>query len=306
MKIDGREIAKTIQESHKKTVVNLNRRNIYPHVAVIFVGNDSSSAAYIQQKKRYGESIGIHVSLHRFPKTVTPKELLLYVALQNTDKTSHGIIIQRPMPIVIARETLNTMVIPSKDVDGFHPRTKFIPPVAMGVFKILEEINDVNSRSTRWQSRAESGDMTSPMGEEYSKEFVHWLKNQKILIIGRGESGGGPIAQTLEKMHIPCTVAHSKTENMKTLCRDCDIIISCVGKPNIVRREMVSNRTILLGVGLHTESGKLKPDYTEEDIKDVVKCYTPVPGGVGPVNVACLFENVLIAASKKCIRIRPK
>lgn len=268
MKIDGKQIANSLFDHQKKIVEKLSRFHSIPRLSVILIGNDPSSQTYIRQKKLYGASLGIRVDVQTFPVVTPILEFYAYIESLNVNPDIAGVIIQRPLPFPIPKDKLDSLVVAEKDVDGFHPQTKFIPPVAMTVLKILEEIQM----------------------DPFSK---------KILIIGRGESGGGPIAQTLAKMHIPCTVAHSKTENIEKICRGSDIIISCVGKPNIVRRDMVSNRTILLGVGLHAEHGKLKPDYDEEEIKDVVKYYTPVPGGVGPVNVACLFENVLKAASNQ-------
>ena len=165
-----------------------------------------------------------------------------------------------------------------KDLDGFHPDSPFTPPVASAVVKILKWVY----KGVRSSSNSRS-----------DPEFPRWLKDKKILIIGRGETGGKPVAQTLEKMGIRFIVAHSKTNNLKELCLTSDIIISCVGKPNIVRPQMVADYTILIGVGLHEENGKLQTDYNQHEIAEKVAYYTPVPGGVGPVNVIYLFENLL-------------
>ena len=129
-----------------------------------------------------------------------------------------------------------------------------------------------------------------------NSNFFEWLNYKKILVIGRGETAGKPIAKYLTKNKIQFTVAHSSTENLKSATLSADIIISAVGKPNIVRHEMIPNKTILIGVGLHPENDRLETDYIQEEIADKALFYTPVPGGVGPVNVAMLMTNVVIAA----------
>ena len=128
------------------------------------------------------------------------------------------------------------------------------------------------------------------------------LAEKKILIIGRGETAGRPIAKYLTKNKLPFTVAHSGTGDLKQLTLTSDIIISAVGKPNIVRHDMISEKTVLIGVGLHPENDHLATDYNQEEIAGKALFYTPVPGGVGPVNVAMLMENVIIAAEKSIQR----
>lgn len=276
MKIDGREIASLIKENQKPAVLQLKKKNHVPHLTVVFVGDDLSSEAYIRQKKLYGESLGIAVTVDHFSAKTDPETFLTHIKQLNSRNDVTGIIIQRPVPLTISKETLDLSVIPQKDVDGFHPQSQFQPPVALAVVKIIEYVYQI---------------------ERPNSPFAEIVKKKNILIIGRGESGGKPISETLTKMDIPVTIANSKTENIKKLALESDIIISCVGKSHIVRREMVTNKTVLIGVGLHSENGKLHTDYDEEEIKDRVAFFTPVPGGVGPVNVACLFENVIRASS---------
>jgi len=284
MKIDGKVIAHDIKEELKKQVFRLRRKNIIPHLAVILVGNDPSSLIYIKQKKKLGEEIGVKISIYNLECTINKKKLANLVNKLNKDKTTNGIIIQRPVPFPIEKEELDRLVTPRKDVDGFHPDSPFTPPVAAAVIRILTWVYS-NYHAT-------------VCGNYSTQNFNIWLKKQKILVIGRGETAGRPIAEFLRKNQIKFIVAHSQTTNIKQLCLSSGIIISAVGKPNIVRPDMVTAKTILIGVGLHPEEDKLQTDYNQEEIAGKVAFYTPVPGGVGPVNVACLFENLIKASSR--------
>lgn len=273
MKIDGRLIASEIKENLKSYILNLKSRKIIPHLAVVLVGSDPGSKAYVNQKIIVGKDLGVKVSLFS-PSQLD--QLVKLVQSLNSDPSVHGIIIQRPTPLLISNSQLDQLVQSGKDVDGFHPHSPFTPPIALAVLKILSHVFQLDQLDKLAKS----------------------LSSKSLLIIGRGETGGKPIANTFKKLHIPYTVAHSKTENLERLTKSADIIISCVGKPNIVRRQMLSKKAILIGVGMHADAAsRLKGDYEEDEVKDTVSLYTPIPGGVGPVNVACLFEN-LIKATK--------
>lgn len=284
MKIDGSQIAGNIRDQLRIHISQLNEKKIHPHLAVILVGDDPSSIAYINQKKKAAEEIGARVTVYNLPGTTQLGQLQKLTFNLNADPGVHGIIIQRPLPLPIEKEQLNTMVKREKDVDGFHHETPFTPPIAAAVLKILE-----------WVSYDVCNNPESPLKQNFCETFPSWLKKQKILVIGRGETAGKPIAYTLGKMGVLCEVAHSQTKNLKDLCLRSDIIISCAGKSNIVRRHMTRDKTILIGVGLHTVEGKLRADYNQEEIEKAVAYYTPVPGGIGPVNVACLFDNLIQA-----------
>lgn len=284
MKIDGKLISSEIKERLKKDVISLRQKGILPHLTVILIGNDPASLVYVNQKQKVAEEIGVKFSLFKEvgPRRPSGSDLIEKVNKLNSKKSVHGIIIQRPVPIDIEKDELDQMVVPAKDVDGFHPQSPFYPPVALAVLKILE-----------WVEKDCCNNPNSPLKQNYCQPFNSWLKEKKILIIGRGETAGRPIAETLKKKEAAFTVANSQTTNLKDLCLNSDIIISCVGKSNIVRHDMITNRTVLIGVGLHPEKGKLYTDYNQEEIESRTAYFTPVPGGVGPVNVACLFENLV-------------
>lgn len=277
MKIDGTAIALGIQETLTCQVALFKKENIIPHLAVILIGNDPSSVIYVGRKQKLGEKIGVLVTLNHLPVSIDKESVFKLIEKLNNDRLIHGIIIQRPTGIPIEKEQLDLSVSPDKDVDGFHPESLFNPPVAEAVIRILYSIFNPNKFSL-------------------DSKFHSWLSSKKILVIGRGETAGKPVADYLTKLNIPHLVGHSQTKNLGQICCESDIIISCVGKSNIVRQEMINSNSILIGVGLHQEFDKLQTDYKQEEISRKAKYYTPVPGGVGPVNVACLFENLISAA----------
>ena len=277
MSINGKEIAGQIAAGLGGQVSLLKEKGIKPKLAVLLVGLDKASEKYVEQKIKLGQKLSIEVNVSRLANTVNPESVFSLVNQWNKDPAIHGIIIQRPVAIAIETSELNNLVIRSKDVDGFHPESLFDPPIVVAVMKILENIQQLSHDK---------------------KSFLTWLAEKKILVIGRGETAGKPIAKYLTKNKLPFTVAHSGTSYLKQLTLSSDIIISAVGKPNIVRHYMISGKTILIGVGLHPENGHLATDYNQNEIAGKALFYTPVPGGVGPVNVAMLMNNVILAAEK--------
>lgn len=287
MKIDGRLIATHIKNQLKLESEQLKNRGIVPHLAVILVGSDPASITYVDQKKKAAEEVGAKVTLYNLPTTTQLFEIKKLLFSLNTDQSVHGIIVQRPLySLNITKDMADVLVVPSKDVDGFHPDSSFTPPIAQAVMKILQ-----------WIAQDVATNPMSPLKQNFAESFRTWIEKQRILIIGRGETAGAPIVATLAKSGIKVDVAHSTTKFMDALLRNSNIVISCVGKSNIVRHKDISSKTILIGVGLHTEKGRLSPDYEQDEVEPIAAYFTPVPGGIGPVNVACLFENLFKAAS---------
>lgn len=282
MKIDGKEIANKIILELKKRVKKLREKKILPHLAIALVDKDPASVAYVNQKKLKGEEIGVKISVKNIPVDITESALLKTIQQFNNDNNVHGIIVQRPLPDNIESNAISLAIDPKKDVDGFLPNSKFEPPIALAVLRILEEIFSL-TRSHLVRLRGET--------------LTNWLSSQKIVIIGKGETGGKPIIEMLRKMNIKPSIIDSKTPNPKTITEKADIIISAVGKENIVKPEMLKRGVILIGVGLYKGTdGKMHGDYDEEQIKNIASFYTPTPGGVGPVNVAMLLKNLVTEA----------
>lgn len=276
MKIDGKEIAQKILEDLKKQVEKLKKKNIIPHLAIILVGQDPASVAYVIQKKIKAEKIGATTTIYSLESRIQNSELIVLIEKLNSDKNIHGIIVQQPLPEGINVQKITQAVDPKKDVDGFHSNTQFEMPIAMAVLKILKEIH------------------ASTPGVE--PRTIDWLKNKNIVVMGKGETGGKPIINALQRMGISPTIIDSKTENPQNLTKKADIIISAVGKSNVITPEMLEQDIILISIGLHKENGKIIGDYNEEKIKDIAVFYTPSPGGVGPVNVAMLLKNLVKAS----------
>ena len=232
MKIDGRVIAEKIYADLRNRVGELSKNNVTPTLAVVLIGNDPGSVSYVAQKEKHAKNIGVALQVDRLPTTVTEEQLQTLIDRYNTDTTTHGIIVQRPSPKQITKEFLDHAVIPEKDVDGFHPDSPFTAPVALGVLYILKSIG---------------------------LDVPH-LSSKKIVILGRGETAGQPIAQAFTKLGIPIEVLHSQSNidnPLKTLytLQAADIIISCVGKGRVVKKEDLKLGVILVGVGGMPQAG---------------------------------------------------
>lgn len=267
MRIDGREIAKIIYENLAKRVKKLKDIHLVPHLAIILVGDDPVSLAYIRQKEKKAAEIGAKTTLFHFASVVSQSKLLAKIEQLNNDHAVHGIIVQRPLPPHIDKTIIDEAVTPEKDVDGFRHNSPFLPPLGIAVYKILQQIPK--------------------------------LSTKKIVIVGKGKTGGSPVMQVLKEWKTPFTVIDSKTVHPEDLMKNADIIISTVGKPGIVQKGMLKTGVILIGVGMYRGAdNKLHGDYNEEEVKDIASFYTPIPGGVGPVNVAILLTNLVNAAEK--------
>lgn len=295
MKIDGKAIAETMLSGLAGQVSELKKLGVTPTMAVILVGNDPASLSYIKQKQNAAEKIGAKLIVKTLDSGLRTQELKTIIEDFNTDPSIHGIIIQRPLP----KETkIDTAILngvgPRKDVDGFVPGSPYTVPVAGAVLTILKHIISQPPNTNPQIPLREASDH-----DEADKQFEKWLMSKTIVVIGRGETAGSPIADLLLKKGCNVTVVHSQTKTPDKITKTADIIISCVGKENVVRRENMKKDAVLLSVGIwRDDKGKLHGDYNEEGITDIARFYTPTPGGVGPVNVACLMQNLVLAAQK--------
>lgn len=297
MRIDGKEIAEKIFEDLKVRIGELRKKNVIPHLTVILVGANPASVAYVTLKQKKGEAIGAIVTLLKYEITVSTNELINIVKELNTNPKVHGILIQRPLPEQIDVEKLELLTDPEKDVDGFHPDSPYTLPLPLAVVKILQEVFEETKGTKETKDKKTSVPSVSSVS---SRTFNEWLQSQKIAVLGKGPTGGGPIIKLLNKLGTHPEVIDSKTENPEDLMKTADIIIGSVGRENVILPENIKKGVILIGVGiLKGADGKLKGDYDPEKIKDIAGYYTPTPGGVGPVNVAMLMVNLLEAAEKQ-------
>ncbi len=284
MIVDGREIAREIFSDLKIRVEKLKEKGIIPHLHIITLTIDEASEAYVGQKGKKGGEIGARINVENLSPNIKTEELLRKIERLNNDQEVQGIIIQRPIPEHIDEGLIANSINPKKDVDGFHPQSKFSPPIAQAVLKILEKI----------YASTPGVDVQKPQG------FSNWLKNKKIAVVGRGVTAGGPIISALKKLGIEPEVITSKTDDRKEIMKNSDIVITAVGKPNIVKAENLKNGVILIGTGMYRgEDGKFHGDYDENEIKSIASFYTPTPGGVGPINVAMLLSNLIRSTENK-------
>lgn len=279
MLFDGKALADTILADLTGQVDALIARGITPTLAVILVGDDPASLAYIRQKQKAADRIGVNLIFDHQTASLTSGGLYNLIAKYNNDPSIHGLIIQRPIPKVVGKvDDVLAKVQMSKDVDGFLPGSPFDVPVALAVGEILKAV------------------FSSAPKE--AADYPTWLKKQHIAVIGRGETAGRPIADYLTKQQCAMSIIHSQTPDTAEKLRNADIIISCVGKEGVVIRDSIRPGAILISVGIWRDAaGKLRGDYDETDIEEIAGWYTPTPGGVGPVNVACLMKNVIKACT---------
>lgn len=286
MKIDGTLLAKEILADLAQEVKKLKSKEITPHLAVIMIGSNSASLSYIKQKRKAALEIDAKISVHQFTRTPLYQKIAQFILNLDTDPTVHGIIIQRPTPPSLSAQILNKRVSIHKDIDGFLVKSPYTPPVGLNIFKIMSEI--------RYRRELE----TDKPKHDFNKPLISWLKGKKIVLLGRGDTAGKPIAHTLQHFRINFIHLNSKSESPEEYTKQADIIISAVGKKDALLAEHVKQDSIVIGVGMHKKGSKLMGDYNENEVAKVAKYYTTTPGGVGPVNVACLLQNLISSAKQ--------
>ncbi len=276
MKIDGKKIANKIIADLKKDIRSLKAKGIFPKLAIILVGDDPASVAYVKRKEIKAKEIGIKTVIKRFSPDISQESLLAAIQQFSKNNKTHGIIVQQPLPKHIDVEDIINSVAPEKDVDGFLENSKFEMPIANAVLEILINVYNIKGGVAKVKD---------------------WLKAKKIVVIGKGETGGKPTINMLKKLGVKPQIIDSKTTNHELLTKKADIIISAVGKQNIITGNMIKKGVILISIGLSGGTdGKMHGDYEEQEIKDKASFYTPTPGGVGPINIAMLLKNLISAA----------
>jgi len=274
MIIDGKLISSAILEDLKKRVLRLTKKGITPTMAVILIGDQKASAIYVRQKEIKAKEVGIDPKVFYFDDKVTNDKIEKLVKKLDHDPKIHGIILQRPAPPHIKVEEIEESISPIKEVDGFGTNSLYPVPVAAATLKLIEN---------------------AYANLKISEPFIDWLKTKKVVVIGKGETGGKTIIQLLQKNGVEPFVVDSKTRCRDAEIRKGDIVISAVGKRRVVTKLNLKKDAILIGVGIFSEDGKTRGDYDKAEIESVVSFYSPTPGGVGPVNVSMLMENVVEA-----------
>ena len=276
--LDGKELSKKIRKELKAEVEELKLKGINPKLAVILVGDDSASQVYVKNKSKACEKTGIDFEEYIFDANITEKELLDTIEKLNNDDSVHGILVQSPVPKHIDANKVFGTISPEKDVDGFHPinvgnlsigKDCFISCTPYGIVKILEEYNI----------------------ETEGKEAV---------ILGRSNIVGKPMIQCMLNKNATVTVCHSRTKNIEEITRRADILIAAIGKAKFVKENMIKDGAVIIDVGINRlEDGTIVGDVDFEKAKEKASYITPVPGGVGPMTIAMLLNNVVKAAKNK-------
>ena len=273
--MSGKEISVKIKDQLKEEVSKI--KETYPRLpklVVILVGDNQASQTYVRNKERGCQYIGIESEILRHDASFSEIELLREINDLNNDDTVDGILVQLPLPQHINEEKVLDAIVPSKDVDGFHPENvaklflgqhSLVPCTPKGMMVLLEEIN-------------------------------YDLAGKEVVIVGRSNIVGKPVALLCLQKNATVTIAHSQTKDLKAVCSRADVLIAAIGKPKFFNHEYVKDGAVVLDVGINRdENNKLCGDVDFDDVKDKVSAITPVPGGIGPMTITMLMKNTIEA-----------
>jgi len=278
MILDGKKESALIREEIKKEILEIKKKtNKSPGLSVILIGDFLPSQIYVKNKEKNSKEVGINSEIIKYPKEVKESEVLEKIQKLNNNNNVSGILVQLPLPAHISKEKIINAIKPSKDVDGFHP------------------IN-VGNLSSGYKAIVPC----TPLGcLLLIKKVEKNLTGKHAVIIGRSNLNGKPMLQLLLKENCTVSIVHSKTKDLKSECQKADILVAAVGVANLVKGDWVKKNSIIIDVGINKVEGKIVGDVDFEEVKDKVKAITPVPGGVGPMTIACLLKNTL-----ECFKVR--
>jgi methylenetetrahydrofolate dehydrogenase (NADP+) / methenyltetrahydrofolate cyclohydrolase len=278
--LDGHALAETVRSEVRRGVEAFQRAHGgVPGLDVVLVGDDPASQVYTRNKEKASNEVGMRGRLHRLPVTTTETDLLALLAALNADDAVDGILVQLPLPPTIDDKKVLDAVSPHKDVDGFHPinvgllasgRPGLVPCTPTGCMRLL--------------ALAETD-----------------LRGARAVVVGRSNIVGKPVAQLLLAEHATVTLAHSRTRDLPAVCREADVLVAAVGRPEMVRGDWVKEGAVVIDVGINRVAtpdgkGKLVGDVCFAEARERARAITPVPRGVGPMTIACLLANALRAA----------
>ncbi|MGA0713274.1 MAG: bifunctional 5,10-methylenetetrahydrofolate dehydrogenase/5,10-methenyltetrahydrofolate cyclohydrolase [Pelagibacteraceae bacterium] len=272
MIIDGKKEAALLREEIKKEILLLKEKTKKaPGLSVILIGDYAPSQIYVKNKEKNSKEVGINSEVIKYPKDITEQEVLNKIKELNNNPEVSGILVQLPLPKHINKEKIINAIHPKKDVDGFNPIN--VGNLASGYDAIIP---------------------CTPLGCLYLiKKIEKNLSGKHAVIIGRSNLNGKPMAQLLLRENCTVTIVHSKTKDLKAECQKADILVAAVGKANLVKSDWVKKDSIIIDVGINKVEEKIVGDVDFESVKEKVKAITPVPGGVGPMTIACLLKNTL-------------
>ncbi len=276
--IDGKVISAAVKAEVADEVAKLKNQGITPGLAVIIVGEDPASKVYVANKEKACESIGMASFKYALPENTTEAELLELINKLNNDAKVNGILCQLPLPRHLNEELIINSIVPEKDVDAFHPHN--VGKIMIGNYDFLP---------------------CTPAGIMEMLKFENIdIEGKECVVIGRSNIVGKPMSMLLLHKNGTVTVCHSRTKNLKEVCRRADILVAAVGRANFVTADMVKEGAVVIDVGINRlDNGKLCGDVNFAEVEPVASYITPVPGGVGPMTIATLMKNTLTAAKKQ-------
>ncbi|HDK9026541.1 TPA: bifunctional methylenetetrahydrofolate dehydrogenase/methenyltetrahydrofolate cyclohydrolase FolD [Staphylococcus aureus] len=272
--LDGKQIAKDYRQGLQDQVEALKEKGFTPKLSVKLVGNDGASQSYVRSKKKAAEKIGMISEIVHLEETATEEEVLNELNRLNNDDSVSGILVQVPLPKQVSEQKILEAINPEKDVDGFHPinigklyidEQTFVPCTPLGIMEILKHA-DID------------------------------LEGKNAVVIGRSHIVGQPVSKLLLQKNASVTILHSRSKDMASYLKDADVIVSAVGKPGLVTKDVVKEGAVIIDVGnTPDENGKLKGDVDYDAVKEIAGAITPVPGGVGPLTITMVLNNTLLA-----------
>ena len=276
--LDGKAVSLKVKESVKVRADELKKFGVEPTLAVVLVGEDKASQTYVRAKEKACNEYGIKSVAHRLSENTTQNELLALINVLNLDDSIHGILVQLPLPKHIDTNVVLAAIDPRKDVDGFH---------AVNVGKLVSGLDGFVP--------------CTPLGVmEILKEYGIDVAGLNAVVIGRSNIVGKPMANLLLNASATVTVTHSKTKNLKEICKNADLVVAAIGKPFFLKADMVKDGAVVVDVGINRlDDGRLVGDVDFDEVAPKCSYITPVPGGVGPMTIAMLLNNTILAAQAK-------
>ncbi len=278
MIIDGKALAKQKRAEMAQIVQELKAMGVTPGLAVVLVGEDPASEIYVRNKHKACEEVGIYSRVIKLPEDTKEEDLLKLIDELNQDSALDGILVQLPLPKQIDSDKVIERILPSKDVDGFHPvnagklltgQTGFVSCTPLGILELIKSTGiDISGK--------------------------------EAVVIGRSNIVGKPVAHLLLQENATVTICHSKTKNLKEVCQRADILVAAIGKPQLITADYVKGGAVVIDVGINRlPDGKLVGDVAFETVKEKASYITPVPGGVGPMTITMLLANTLLSAKNR-------
>jgi len=281
MKIDGKKLAQILLKSLKNELKKIKKK---PKLVVFLVGESSEQLSFVRIKEKTARKLGIDFKFFHLKNIPSFEHFLNLINQTVLDKDINGIVIQLPLPTHLNTFSIFDYLPPKKEIEGFGQKSRFLPPIGQAVLTVLKYIyfNETNPEKLLIKKDDESA-------------LKNLLKHKKIVIVGRGKTGGGPIGKVFNHFKINFISLNSKTIEPEKYLKQADIIITAVGK-KVIDPSVLKPGVILINVGLRKENNRLKGDYDEKEIKKIASYYTPTPGGIGPIDIVYLYKNLIEAA----------